>query len=51
MKLSVYVLVQEVALQEQVGKVFDRISDLPKLQNPRPPIGRSPLLGDRSQKK
>ena len=35
----------------QAGKVFAGISDPPKLQNPRAPIGRSPLLGDRSKKK
>ena len=35
----------------QVDKAFERISDTPKLQNPRAPIGRSPLLGDRSKKK
>ena len=35
----------------QAGKVFAGISDPPKLQNPGAPIGRSPLLGDRSKKK
>jgi serine/threonine-protein kinase HipA len=35
----------------QAGKVFDGISDPPKLKNPRASLGRSPLLGDRSKKK
>jgi serine/threonine-protein kinase HipA len=35
----------------QVGKVFDGISDPPRLENPRATVGRSPLLGDRSKKK
>jgi serine/threonine-protein kinase HipA len=35
----------------QVGKVFDGISDPPKLKNPIASIGRSELLGDRSKKK
>jgi serine/threonine-protein kinase HipA len=34
----------------QTGKVFDGISDPPKLKNPTATIGRSPLLGDRSKK-
>jgi serine/threonine-protein kinase HipA len=32
------------------GKVFEGISDPPKLQNPKATIGRSSLLGDRSKK-
>jgi len=32
------------------GKVFEGISDPPKLPNPRATMGRSPLLGDRSKK-
>jgi serine/threonine-protein kinase HipA len=35
----------------QAGRVFDGISNPPKLKNPRATIGRSPLLGDRPKKK
>jgi serine/threonine-protein kinase HipA len=31
------------------GKVFDGISNPPKLKNPKAATGRSPLLGDRSR--
>jgi serine/threonine-protein kinase HipA len=33
----------------QGGKVFDGISDLPRLEPPRSVVGRSPLLGGRSK--
>jgi serine/threonine-protein kinase HipA len=32
------------------GKVFERLSDPPKLKNPRTAVGRSPLLGRRPKK-
>ena len=31
------------------GKVFEGVSDAPRLDSPRPVVGRSPLLGDRSK--
>jgi serine/threonine-protein kinase HipA len=31
------------------GKVFDGISDLPRLESPRSIVGRSPLLGGRAK--
>jgi serine/threonine-protein kinase HipA len=31
------------------GKVFDGISDVPRLESPRAVVGRSPLLGGRSK--
>jgi serine/threonine-protein kinase HipA len=31
------------------GKIFEGISDSPRLRNPRTTLGRSPLLGDRSK--